>query len=289
MAERVAVVVRGIHHLAWDDWLRGIRVHFVAQLENTGDIAAEVRNIRYTMRGADGALLEAGDVPHAFPQKLAPGQFGVIGRTISADAATGPDDVSEVVVTFDVRRADNPDNLVEVVSVRAPELGDGDVKVSGTVRNTSEKTYDNIKIAWEEALEQAVDLLEGEARRRATGINRDVWYAGEVVGTERAYSDTLLIFLLKAHRPAKFRDNVKVEHSAGANPATRALLGGHVGTPPSGAEGRTESPAKATWPQRDIRGDTLAAGARRALSRLGLESVTEVLRRILVPPAPAAA
>ena len=147
MAERVAVVVRGIHHLAWDDWLRGIRVHFVAQLENTGDIAAEVRNIRYTMRGADGALLEAGDVPHAFPQKLAPGQFGVIGRTISADAATGPDDVSEVVVTFDVRRADNPDNLVEVVSVRAPELGDGDVKVSGTVRNTSEKTYDNIKIA----------------------------------------------------------------------------------------------------------------------------------------------
>ena len=145
------------------------------------------------------------------------------------------------------------------------------------------------RCSWEEALEQAVDLLEGEARRRATGINRDVWYAGEVVGTERAYSDTLLIFLLKAHRPAKFRDNVKVEHSAGANPATRALVGGHVGTPPSGAEGRTESPAKATWPQRDIRGDTLAAGARRVLSRLGLESVTEVLRRVLVPPAPAAA
>ena len=36
-------------------------------------------------------------------------------------------------------------------------------------------------------------------------------------------------------------------------------------------------------------GDTLAAGARRTLSRLGLKSVTEVPRRILVPPAPAAA
>ena len=69
--------------------------------------------------------------------------------------------------------------------------------------------------SWNEALEQAVDLLEGEARRRATGITRDVWYAGEVVGEERVYSDTLLIFLLKAHRPAKFRDNVKVEHSGG--------------------------------------------------------------------------
>ena len=104
--------MRGIHHLTWDDWLHGIRVHFVAQLENTGNVTAEVRNIRYTMRGADGALLEVGDVPHAFPQKLAPGQFGVIGRTISADTATAPADVSEVVVTFNVRRADHPDNLV---------------------------------------------------------------------------------------------------------------------------------------------------------------------------------
>ena len=68
---------------------------------------------------------------------------------------------------------------------------------------------------WDEAIEQAVDLLAGEARRRATGMTRDVWYAGRVVGTERVYSDALLIFLLKAHRPAKFRDNVKVEHSGG--------------------------------------------------------------------------
>ena len=60
-----------------------------------------------------------------------------------------------------------------------------------------------------------MDLLEGEARRHATGIKRDVWYAGEVVGEESVYSDTLLIFLLKAHRPHLYRDNVKVEHSGG--------------------------------------------------------------------------
>ncbi len=68
---------------------------------------------------------------------------------------------------------------------------------------------------WDEALEQAVDLLDGEARRRATGMTRNVWYAGEIVGEERVYSDTLLIFLLKAHRPHLYRDNVKVEHSGG--------------------------------------------------------------------------
>ena len=68
---------------------------------------------------------------------------------------------------------------------------------------------------WDEAIDEAVDLLAGEARRRATGIKRDIYYAGEVVGTERVYSDALLMFLLKAHRPQMYRDTVKVEHSGG--------------------------------------------------------------------------
>ena len=68
---------------------------------------------------------------------------------------------------------------------------------------------------WDEALEEAVDLLDGEARRRATGMKRDIYFGGEVVGQENIYSDSLLMFLLRAHRPGLYRDNVKVEHSGG--------------------------------------------------------------------------
>ena len=58
------------------------------------------------------------------------------------------------------------------------------------------------------AQEQAADRLEREAVRKATaGIEKAVWYKGEQVGTERHYSDVLLIFLLKGMRPEKFRDN----------------------------------------------------------------------------------
>ena len=89
----------------------------------------------------------------------------------------------------------------------------------------------DVRRRWDEALKQAVDLLEGEARRRATGIRREVWYAGEVVGEESVYSDTLLIFLLKAHRPAKFRDNVKMEHSGGMEVTGRPQ--GHVRVRPA--------------------------------------------------------
>jgi hypothetical protein len=51
-------------------------------------------------------------------------------------------------------------------------------------------------LAWADALEDACDELEAEARRRA-----------------KEGSDQLLMFLLKAHRPAVYRDSHRVEHS----------------------------------------------------------------------------
>ena len=56
--------------------------------------------------------------------------------------------------------------------------------------------------AWQDALEEAVDWLELEALRRAVeGIKEDRFSKGEIVGTITRYSDSLLMFLLKARRP----------------------------------------------------------------------------------------
>ncbi len=66
----------------------------------------------------------------------------------------------------------------------------------------------SFSIAWEEALGIAVDLMEYEARRRALhGTLEPVYYAGKPVGAIRRYSDSLLMFLLKAMKPEKYRDN----------------------------------------------------------------------------------
>jgi len=77
--------------------------------------------------------------------------------------------------------------------------------------------YDNRKqdktfaIAWDEALEISTDLLEEEARRRAfNGVKKPIYQGGKRVGYVQEYSDTLLIFLLKANRK-KFRE--KIEHT----------------------------------------------------------------------------
>jgi hypothetical protein len=60
---------------------------------------------------------------------------------------------------------------------------------------------------WMDALESATDVLEAEARHRAVeGVEQPHFHQGRVTGSVRKYSDSLLMFLLKAHRPEKYRD-----------------------------------------------------------------------------------
>jgi hypothetical protein len=71
--------------------------------------------------------------------------------------------------------------------------------------------------AWKEALEESVDLAESEMHRRAfKGTVKPVFHQGERCGGIREYSDTLAIFLMKAHRPEKYRETVRNELT-GAN------------------------------------------------------------------------
>jgi hypothetical protein len=90
--------------------------------------------------------------------------------------------------------------------------------------------------AFSDADQQATDLLETEARRRAAhGVDEPVIHQGQMMGqwvnakgeivqpdtagatmiplTVKKYSDTLLIFLMKGARPEKYRDNAKIEHT----------------------------------------------------------------------------
>lgn len=61
--------------------------------------------------------------------------------------------------------------------------------------------------AWDEALAEALDVAEGEIYRRAVrGTVRKVFYKDQEIDRVREYSDTLLIFLAKAHRPEKYRE-----------------------------------------------------------------------------------
>ena len=66
--------------------------------------------------------------------------------------------------------------------------------------------------AFRDAQEHATDILEAEARRRAQiGVPEPVYYQGVVVGHVQKYSDLLLMALLNAYRPEKFKN--RTEHT----------------------------------------------------------------------------
>lgn len=67
---------------------------------------------------------------------------------------------------------------------------------------------------WDDAVEVSTDDLVGECYRRAKeGCDKPVFYKGGLCGMIREYSDTLAIFLLKAHRRDTYGDKVRAEHS----------------------------------------------------------------------------
>lgn len=93
----------------------------------------------------------------------------------------------------------------------ARALAQAGIASRATINTWREKDTD-FAAAYNEALENAADLLEAEARRRAVhGVEEPHFYKDEVVGHVRKYSDALLLALLKATRPEKFKE--RVEHS----------------------------------------------------------------------------
>lgn len=78
---------------------------------------------------------------------------------------------------------------------------------------------------WDAAVERGTDALEDEAVRRAReGTLRPVFYEGKVCGHVREFSDTLLIFMLKARRPEKYRERSEVKHTGGMTVNMRQQL-----------------------------------------------------------------
>lgn len=71
----------------------------------------------------------------------------------------------------------------------------------------------SFKQAYDDALEDAIDLVEEEAIRRAVdGVRKPVYQAGSLVGHVQEYSDSLTIAVLKGRR-ADVYNRERHEHS----------------------------------------------------------------------------
>jgi hypothetical protein len=95
----------------------------------------------------------------------------------------------------------------------------GNVKASALAAKVGRRTiYDWVKDdpvfarLYQEAKDDAIDLLEAEARRRAVdGVLEPVYQGGKKVGVIRKYSDTLMALFLKGYRREVFSE--RFEHT----------------------------------------------------------------------------
>jgi hypothetical protein len=103
-------------------------------------------------------------------------------------------------------------------------------KAAAAIRRSPATVYDRRKKdpafaqLWDETLQAAMDtVIEPEAIRRAVeGVAHPVYFQGAKVGTRQEYSDLLLLSLLKAWKPDRYRERREVTH-AGAIGLLRKL------------------------------------------------------------------
>jgi hypothetical protein len=153
------------------------------------------------------------------------------------------------------KKAEFCDALAETANVTKAALA------TGISRREWYRTRDEdaeFRKAWDAALELGTDALEDEAVRRAhEGTLRPVFYQGQECGAIREYSDTLLIFVLKARRPEKFKERSAQEifgpNSTPVAPVINLMLTREFGEfgpePACEAEALPRSIAKATAPR----------------------------------------
>jgi hypothetical protein len=79
--------------------------------------------------------------------------------------------------------------------------------VDRTVAYDHKREMPDFAAAWEDAKEAAIEILEGEAWQRA-----------------RKQSDTLMIFLLKAHKPEKYRERTEMDITSKGKPLIEPLI-----------------------------------------------------------------
>ncbi|MCI0489374.1 MAG: terminase [Blastocatellia bacterium] len=80
-------------------------------------------------------------------------------------------------------------------------------KISRRTAYYYRESNEEFRASWDDAIEEAGDWLESEARRRAEkGVLKPVYQGGKLVGKIRVYSDSLLTLLLKGAKPDKYRD-----------------------------------------------------------------------------------
>ena len=115
------------------------------------------------------------------------------------------------------KEAEDVSKVVLLVELHAGETVRDAAQTACVARCTAYRWRDGdpeFAEAWDDAIDAGTELMEREAIRRGMrGVTKPVFHQGVVCGHLQEYSDTLLIFMLKARRPHVYRERASLEHT----------------------------------------------------------------------------
>lgn len=98
-------------------------------------------------------------------------------------------------------------NVLEKVGIIAEACRQS--KISTSVYYSRYNKSEKFRRLVDEAMMNSTQILRDEAMKRAVyGVEKPIWYKGVRVGTDKVYSDSLLLALLKSRDPS-FKEEVK--------------------------------------------------------------------------------
>lgn len=89
-----------------------------------------------------------------------------------------------------------------------------EAKIGRTTAYAERQRNESFALAWADIEAETTERMEREAYRRGVeGVEKPVFQGGKEVGRIKEFSDTLLIFMLKARKPDVYRERVDMRHS----------------------------------------------------------------------------
>ncbi|MGM0901647.1 MAG: FxLYD domain-containing protein [Bacillota bacterium] len=170
----------------WKDSIDTVWVHSAAIFENTGDVPIEIGETQMNFKGQDGSILGTATMVYSVPGIVAPGEQAYISETTILEGITDPREYKETTYNFSFDETDGNANLLEVSGVKGiPGKDDmsSPYRVTGLVKNTTDKLQDDIRISAALLAEDGtlLGVLNGSVD---VGVN-----AGSEAGFELSYPE----------------------------------------------------------------------------------------------------
>lgn len=130
---------------AWTDSIETVWVHSAAIFENTGDSPVKIGETQMNYKGTDGSMLGTSTMIYSVPDILLPGETAFIVESAMLDGVTA-DEYAETTYNFNFDKTEEDSNALEVSGTKGI-TGEYGYKITGVVKNITEKQQDDVRLA----------------------------------------------------------------------------------------------------------------------------------------------